>query len=292
MINQSQALSAAIKAALTERHRALLLNGYDSLERLSHQLDDMEYASALKIAVGQDWAYYENRGPNTDVDEIHSDLCEFFSVQIPDMLIVSVIPGFDSKQRRQWAVTYSLRYAETMYSVSAKLSQWCEPSVRILGWPFSLPRSGELEDDVEEAAEETQDQAILRLQHVIYDQITKMHERHISCGYSRQKDAYQRFVNASTNQGYLVSGSERFEAVSTEASFGELVDPEGTEEAFRETWALPMSEISLLTAEYFPTEDGLDRWYVVYQLGLQWITLNIFVKFYPYRRPQVEIVGS
>jgi len=53
-----------------------------------------------------------------------------------------------------------------------------------------------------------------------------------------------------------------------------------------------MSEISLLTAEYFPTEDGLDRWYVVYQLSLQWITLNIFVKFYPYRRPQVEVVGS
>ena len=53
-----------------------------------------------------------------------------------------------------------------------------------------------------------------------------------------------------------------------------------------------MSQISLLTAEYFPTEEGLDRWYVVYQLSAPRIILNIFVKFYPHRRPQVEIVSS
>ena len=48
MISQTQALPAAIRAAIAERHRVLLLNGYDLLERLSQQLDDIEYASSLK----------------------------------------------------------------------------------------------------------------------------------------------------------------------------------------------------------------------------------------------------
>ena len=293
MISQTQALPAAIKAAIAERHRTLLLNGYDLLERLSQQLDDIEYTNSLKTAAGQDWAPYEKRAPNPGINEIHDDLCEICAAQVPEMIVLSVIPGFDSKQRWQWAVTYSLRYGDFMYSIAAKLSQWSEPNVRILGWPYSRQTIEDfVEEEVDEFNEDLRDEAIQKLQNLIYEQITKMHERHLAYGYSHQKKAYERFLNASASQGYLVSGSERFQAVSTEASFREEVDPDCTEEAFRDSWALPMSQISLLTAEYFPTEEGLDRWYVVYQLSAPRIILNIFVKFYPHRRPQVEIVSS
>jgi hypothetical protein len=292
MIDQHKALSEAIRTALAQRHRELLLNGYDRLERLSQRLDEMECSEPLKLAVGQDWSPSGGLAPPSSVEEIHDDLCEICGIGFPDMLVVSVIPGLDGHQRRQWAVTYSVRYADSMYSVSAKLSQWSEPTVRMLGWPYSPSGSEELDEQLEQLAEEIRDEAIQKLQHVIYEQITKMHERHIPCGYRLQKEAYQRFVGASANQGYLVSGSEQFQAVSTEARFGDSVDPEHTEAAFRDTWALPMSQIDLLTAEYFPTEEGLDRWYVVYQMRALQITLNIFVKFYPHRRPQVEIVSS
>jgi hypothetical protein len=295
MIDQHQALSEAIRTAIALRHRELLLNGYESLGRLSKWIDDGECREASKVAVGQDWissASLSGLAPASGADEVHDLLCELCGTEIQDMLVVSVIPGFDAEQRRQWAVTYSMRYADSMYSVSAKLSQWEEPMVRIFGWPYAYPGSEECEGDIEELAEEIRDEAIQKLQHVIYEQITKMHERHISCGYRRQKEAYQRFLGASANQGYLVSGSERFQSISTEARFGDSVDPEHTEAAFRDTWTLPMSQIDLLTAEYFPTEEGLDRWYVVYQMRALQITLNIFVKFYPHRRPQVEIVSS
>ena len=68
MISQTQALPAAIRAAIAERHRVLLLNGYDLLERLSQQLDDIEYASSLKTAAGQDWAPYESQAPNPGIN--------------------------------------------------------------------------------------------------------------------------------------------------------------------------------------------------------------------------------
>jgi hypothetical protein len=55
MIDQHKALSEAIRTALAQRHRELLLNGYGSLERLSQRLDEMECSEPLKVAVGQDW---------------------------------------------------------------------------------------------------------------------------------------------------------------------------------------------------------------------------------------------
>ena len=163
----------------------------------------------------------------------------------------------------------------------------------MLGWPFETKREADEDDEpFVGLPPELRDQALQHLQHLIYEQVTKMHECHLASGYSRQKAAYERFVIAVKDQGYLVSGVERFRVVSTHEAFSQALDPQDTEEAFRDAWIVPMEEMMVLTAEYFPTEDGLDRWYVAYQLTALAITLNIFVKFYPHRRPQVEIVSN
>ena len=295
MINYNMALAESIKAAVTELHRKLLINeGYRALARLSERLESLERAQQSKIAVGQDWFPTSDLSRESDDFQVAiDDLCDACGTPLGDMLVVNVVPAFDAEQRRCWAVTYSLRHGNLIYSVSARLSEWTEPVVRMLGWPFETnPQGDEDDEEIEELAQELRDQAIERLQHVIYEQVTQMHERHLASGYSRQKTAYDRFIKAVQGQGYLVSGAERFQVASTQEAFGQAIDPEDTEGAFRETWTVPWVQMELLTAEYFPTEDGLDRWYVVYQLKAMAITMNVFVKFYPHRRPQVEIVSS
>lgn len=295
MINDNMTLGGSIRAAVTELHRKLLINeGYRGLARLSERLESLERAQQSKIAVGQDWFPASDLSRESDDFQVaRDDLCDACGTPLGEMLVVNVVPAFDVEQRRCWAVTYSLRHGNLIYSVSARLSEWTEPVVRMLGWPFETnPQRDEDDEEIEELAEELRDQAIERLQHVIYEQVTKMHERHLASGYSRQKTAYDRFIKAVQGQGYLVSGAERFQVASTQEAFGQAIDPEDTEEAFRNTWEVPLEQLELLTAEYFPTEDGLDRWYVVYQLKAMAITMNVFVKFYPHRRPQVEIVSS
>ena len=295
MINYNMALVESIKAAVLELHRTLLINeGYRSLTRLSEQLESLERGQQSKIAVGQDWSPVCDVSHGSDEFQVAiDDLCDACGTPLGDMLVINVVPAFDGQQRRCWAVTYSLRHGSLIYSVSARLSEWSDPVVRIFAWPFETNLQADEDDEgIEELAEEIRDQAIQRLQHLIYEQVTKMHERHLASGYSRQKIAYERFILATESQGYMTAGVERFQTASTQEAFGHAVDPKDTEEAFRDTWVIPMAQIGLLTAEYFPTEDGLDRWYVVYQLKAMAITMNVFVKFYPHRRPQVEIVSS
>ena len=295
MINYNMALAESIKAAVLELHRTLLINeGYRRLTLFSERLESLERGQQSKIAVGQDWfPVCDGLQESDDFQVARDDLCDACGTPLGDMLVVNVVSAFDEDQRRLWTVTYSLRHGNLIYSVSARLSEWSEPVVRMLGWPFERnPQEDEDDEGIEELAEEIRDQAIQRLQHLIYEQVTKMHERHLASGYSRQKIAYERFILAAESQGYMTSGVERFQVASTQEAFGQTVDPVDTEEAFRETWTVPLAQMELLTAEYFPTEDGLDRWYVVYQLNAMAITMNVFVKFYPHRRPQVEIVSS
>jgi hypothetical protein len=77
---------------------------------------------------------------------------------------------------------------------------------------------------------------------------------------------------------------------STEKALGEVIDPDKLEALFRDSWAIPLAKVPVLTAEYFPGLDGTDCWFVAYQVMIPGLTFNVFVKYYPHRRPQVEIV--
>ena len=293
MIDQHQALSEAIRTAIAQRHRELLLNGYDSLERLSQRLDEVECTEPLKVAVGQDWCPSGGLGPAPSVEEIHDDLCEICDIQFPDMLVVSVIPGLDGHQRRQWAVTYSMQYADSMYSVSAKLSQWSEPSVRMLGWPHPLPESERPEEaggKSIEFSEEVEHRLVAKINQLIHAQIRTLHATHLPDGYALQKKAYDIFRSSVSNEGYLRHGDDSLSSPGSHEILGSQSDPEQTEAAFRDTWGLSIQGLSVMAAEYFPGQDDLDRWFVSYQLQVSKLMFNVFVKYYPHRRPQVEIV--
>jgi hypothetical protein len=293
MIDQHQALSEAIRTALAQRHRELLLNGYGSLERLSHRLDEMECSEPLKVAVGQDWSPSGGLAPPSSVEEIHDDLCEICGIGFPDMLVVSVIPGLDGHQRRQWAVTYSMRYANSMYSVSAKLSQWQEPTVRMLGWPHPLPESERPEEaggNTVGFSEEVEHKLVAKINQLIHAQIRALHATHLSDGYALQRKAYDTFRSSVSNEGYLCHGDASLSSSGSHEILGSQSDPEQTEAAFRDSWDLSIQGLSVMAAEYFPGQDDLDRWFVSYQLQVSKLMFNVFVKYYPHRRPQVEIV--
>ena len=287
MIDQQQAMCEAIRVAIGHLHQRLVLNGYQRQEALFEQLSASEASDVLPMAAGQNWTP-QGRSP-LDEEELLDRYFDSWATDIRQLSVISAEPYFDEQGRRQWAVVYQMAYGGYMITIMARMGPWLkEPLIEIEGKAIPTSHESASEGMVELPSEEV----LKKVNDLIYSSITELHEIHRSLGYVRQKRAYELFVKKVLNGGYIDSDSGREITLDTHRDYGQEFDPDDLEEKFRQTWDLDLPGMSVLGAEYFPTLDGLDRWYITYQLKFTNITINVFVKYYPHRKPQVEVIGT
>jgi len=288
MIDQQHAIIEAVQLSIESLHKTMLLGGYEQAEKIHQDFINLKSSGFLKKVSGQDWMSVSDEDHNLLLEEFRERQTNLWKTGIPDMVLVSAEPYFDGQQRREWAAVYSVRYDQTFLTFSASMGPWAQPRVFYWGWR-GIDQPREVEKSLTLSAEQ-RDHLAMKVNGAIYAAIEQFHTQNSSNGYATQKAAYQRFIQHVPNGGYLAEGVERFQVASTEKALGEVIDPDKLEALFRDSWAIPLAKVPVLTAEYFPGLDGTDCWFVAYQVMIPGLTFNVFVKYYPHRRPQVEIV--
>jgi hypothetical protein len=287
MSDKVQSIAEAVAGELGSLHNSLLLGGYQEADRLIQGIETQFVAATVKRAVGQDWTAPKLEDDAEKRSEAKDSLLALWKPQMPAMDVLSVQPYFNAQGQREWAVLYLGSTDELLLTVTARMSTWRTPQMELFAHPLPTRQNSQ---GVAALTPEQRETAIVKIQQAIYASISKMHTKNIVSGYQTQRAAYQRFTATVPGSGYLSQGGERFAVASTQREFGQQIDPETTELRFIESWDLGLEGLTVLTAEYFPTDDGLDRWFVCYRLDILDIGFNVFVKFYPHRNPQVEIV--
>lgn len=293
MIDQNQAILFAIRSAVAGLHNRLLLGGYERAETLSAQIDAVIQSVTEKVAVGQDWVSPSEEDFIDAQSDARDEMMELWALENISADIAAIEQFYDRDGRAQWAAVYLIAVSTRLFVVTARLGAWKKPDFAISETELGQTPHDSLELPApapEPITTEQRSAVIVKVNNILYGEIEQMHARHIPNGYAPQKAAYERFIACAANQGYCQSGSDRFAVASTKEAFGDEIDPEDTEAAFRDAWHIPVKGMSVLTADYFPTLDGLDRWFVGYRLTVLGIGFSVFVKFYPHRRPQVEII--
>jgi hypothetical protein len=295
MIDHDAAILFSINAAVSQLHSRLLLGGYERSELLSEEIESTRQSMKAKAAAGQDWGAYSSSEFDALSDQAQEEIDDLWQLEGLQAHIAAIERLFDQEGKPQWVAVYIVELERHLYVVTARLSSWRQPEIGVSHARLDRgdPDADEptlLPSAVEPITQAQRETVIVKVNNALYGEIERMHARHISNGYGPQKAAYERFLASASNQGYCITGKERFAVASTDESFGDQIDPERTEAVFRDSWFIPIQGMSVLTADYFPTLDGLDRWFVAYRLEALGIGFSVFVKYYPHRRPQVEIV--
>lgn len=293
MTDQYEPIYIAIRSAFTDLHHRLMLGGYDRAETLSEQIDAVIQSATEKVAVGQDWVASDEDEVIDIQSDAHDEMMSLLELEGLHAEISAIERFFDRDGHTQWVAVYLIPVSTRLFVVTATLSSWNKPDLSISETSVAQEphdRLGTQASEPDPILEEQRDAVIVKVNRFIFSEVTQMHARHITNGYASQKAAYEKFIACAANQGYCQSGQERFAVPSTAEAFSEEIDPENTEAAFRDTWHIPVKGMTVLTADYFPTLDGLDRWFVSYRVTVLGIGFSVFVKYYPHLRPQVEIV--
>jgi hypothetical protein len=287
MSDQHSTVSEAISNEIGAVHNALLLGGYERAEQLLNTISSLSDTQAIKQAAGQDWSAHRAGAENGALAKANSELIDLWRPSIPSLETLSAQSYFDSQGRREWAVVYLGAINEELWTVVARMGPWIDAELELYIHP--LPTAAG-EPRITDFPEREQERAIMKIQHAIYGSIGRMHAIHLMNGYRDQKDAYARFQEAVPNDGFFADGTDRLETSSTERTLGARIDPEATERAFRDSWKLDLDSLTVLSANYFPTADGLDRWFVCYAMRTLGVEFSVFVKYYPHRLPQIEVI--
>ena len=296
MIDQQKAMTDAICTSIELLHQKMLVRGYEEAEAIHQDFLRLRSAMTVKRVAGQDWSPPSESQHREAMEEFRNKQINHWKTDVPDMIVVSAEPYFDEQQRREWSAVFAVRYEQTFFTFSSRMGPWTDPKIFHWSWQptHQLDRglpSLDLDEDEEENEEEG-DPLVIAVNQGIYAALEQFYTQHSATGFAAQRNAYQRFVEQVPGQGYMVEGTERFQVANTHKAFGDHIDPEDLEMAFRQSWAIAIKTCDVLTAEHFPLEDGRDRWFVAYQIRVADFTFNVFVKYYPHRKPQVEIICS